>query len=922
MTTPSTPLDHSDDFEDLKDLDLTLSNSPDQNIPPATTADLDVAWDSDNDTLNPDFDALEIDMVSDEMPQVEPELTAGFAAEVNLGDEDPTLGFDEPIVPFPLPEADLDNEDITESFENPISPMFLQGLLDEITVEVREDDIDKTSFFINPQQVQTAAPVQSPAAPASAGASPRRAMTLKGKVTALAIAIGVIPTLITGGLVSLVTSNQMRQDLLNKQAEKVQILSDSISRFMAERYGDIQVLATLPILNDPSGTTDISKASKTATLERYLKAYGVYNSIVFADLEGNVVLKTSASAPKSFKDVDYFKEAIRTQRPVINQPRRSTATGIYSLFLASPVFDIQSGALIGVVRTRVEAKQIDQLYLKGNQTFKDLNYWFVGKDKNVFITNQDQDLGKPADSILNALPDNLEKTKAEIESLKGIPSAVIYTQVQSLAGAGAIGSQVNLDWRLVVSQDTSRLFAVINEQFTLVLVSLGLTLVGIGGVAAYLSNRLTRPLLAASQAVQDIGRGNLSTRVVTTGSDELAQLGFNINRMAEKIQIAQMAEADAVHQRSLAQQAAVEQQAILAKQELAAQAEIAQKQAEFAEEQRQQKEALQMQLLELLSSIEGASRGDLTVRADVSANEIGVVADFFNSIIESLRQIVTQVQDSAQRVNQSVGRDETAMQQLSAAALEQAAEVNTTLDSIQIMTTSIQDVARNAQEAAQVARSASATALQGGQAMDSVVNNITGLQSTVNKAAEKVRQLGNASQEISKALNQINQIALQTDLLAINAEIEAARSGAAGQRFAVVAREVSALASRSAEATQEIEQIMTDIRNATLEVAEAMETSTAEVTVGSNLVTKTKARLEQILQVSEQIDKLVESISQATVSQSETSQVVAKLMKQVAISSEQTAESSRQVSEGLQLTAGITEELQASVRSFKLAEEN
>jgi methyl-accepting chemotaxis protein PixJ len=354
--------------------------------------------------------------------------------------------------------------------------------------------------------------------------------------------------------------------------------------------------------------------------------------------------------------------------------------------------------------------------------------------------------------------------------------------------------------------------------------------------------------------------------------------------------------------------------------ELFQQREQARLEAEaLSQEQRQQKESLQMQLINLLSEVEGASRGDLTVRADVTAGDIGTVADFFNSIIESLRQIVTQVKTSAGQVNEALGENEDAMRQLTEEALMQAEETTRTLDSVEEMTRSIQSVAQNARQAAEVARTASSTAQSGGVAMDRTVQNILGLRETVAKTTKKVKQLGESSQQISKVVSLIDQIALQTNLLAINAGIEAARAGEDGQGFAVVAEEVGELAARSANATKEIERIVENIQVETSQVVEAMEQSTAQVVEGTRLVEDAKHSLEQIVQVSRQIDELVQSISDTTVSQVQTSESVSTLMKAIAQVSTRTSNSSSQVSEALRQTVEIAQKLQTSVETFKVS---
>jgi twitching motility protein PilJ len=338
-----------------------------------------------------------------------------------------------------------------------------------------------------------------------------------------------------------------------------------------------------------------------------------------------------------------------------------------------------------------------------------------------------------------------------------------------------------------------------------------------------------------------------------------------------------------------------------------------------SEDERHQKEELQMQLIELLSEVEGAAQGDLTVRADVTAGDIGTVADFFNSIVESLRDIVTQVQSSATKVNQAIGDNSGAINELAEEALSQAEEITRTLDAVDQMTQSMQAVAVNAQQAAAIANTARSTATNSGKAMESTVQNILGLRETVGETAKKVKRLGESTQQISRVVALINQISMQTNLLAINAGIEAARAGEEGQGFAVVAEEVGELAARSAAATNEIEQIVENIQRETTDVVQAMEVGVSQVVQGTHIVEDAKLSLSQILEVSRQIDDLVQSISTTTSRGVETSHQVSALMKEIAAVSQRTSTSSRQVSESLQQTVAISQQLQESVGTFKVS---
>ncbi len=353
------------------------------------------------------------------------------------------------------------------------------------------------------------------------------------------------------------------------------------------------------------------------------------------------------------------------------------------------------------------------------------------------------------------------------------------------------------------------------------------------------------------------------------------------------------------------------------------QTEAARQEAEgLARQQQERTESIQFQLINLLSEVEAASQGDLTVRADITAGEIGTVADIFNSLIESLREVVLQVKDSTAQVNQALSEDETAMRQLADDSLRQAKKINRMLSAIEDMSSSIQSVADTANQAAAVARKASETAQTSGVTMDDTVQSILSLRETVAETAKKVKRLGESSQQISKVISLINQIALQTNLLAINASIEAARAGEEGRGFAVVAEEVGELAARSAAATKEIEQIVEAIQQETNEVVTAMETGTSQVVAGTQLVEAAKKNLEEIVTVSQAIDELVQSISQTTVSQTRTSTTVNTLMKDIAKVSEGMSDTSRHISESLEGTVSVAQKLQASVDTFTVTEDS
>ena len=338
----------------------------------------------------------------------------------------------------------------------------------------------------------------------------------------------------------------------------------------------------------------------------------------------------------------------------------------------------------------------------------------------------------------------------------------------------------------------------------------------------------------------------------------------------------------------------------------------------IADEQRQLKENLQKRALELLMEVDPVSKGDLTIRATVTADEVGTIADSYNATIESLRKIVTQVQDAAQNVAITTTQDEAAIQSLSDGALSQTQAITDALDKIQAMAKSTRVVATNAEQAETAVRKAARSVAEGDEAMNRTVDGIIAIRETVAGTAKKVKRLGESSQKISKVVNLISSFAAQTNLLALNASIEAARAGEDGRGFGVVADEVRSLATQSAEATAEIEKIVAEIQMETNEVVAAMESGTEQVVMGTKLVDETRQRLNQITEVSAKLNQLVESIAQATVEQSQTSESVTRTITEVADIAQKTSTEATQVSTSFKQLLEVAQDLQGIVGQFKV----
>ncbi|EKQ71243.1 methyl-accepting chemotaxis protein [Leptolyngbyaceae cyanobacterium JSC-12] len=346
--------------------------------------------------------------------------------------------------------------------------------------------------------------------------------------------------------------------------------------------------------------------------------------------------------------------------------------------------------------------------------------------------------------------------------------------------------------------------------------------------------------------------------------------------------------------------------------------ELLEQTTNLATEQRQLKEELQTRALQLLQEVDPISQGDLTTRAKVTADEIGTIADSYNATVDSLRQIVLQVQAAAAEVTTSTSKSEMSVQTLAEEALRQAEEIASALEIVRTMTRTAQDVAASAEEAKAAVQQAAQTVEDGDEAMVRAVDGIQAIRSTVAETAEKVKHLGESSQKISAVVELISAFAAQTNMLALNASIEASRAGEEGRGFAVVAGEVRALARQSAEATEEIRKLVASIQAETSEVVEAMEAGTEQVAIGTQLVDETRQSLNKIMAASLQISQLVTSITEATMLQSQASETVSQTMKNVADIADQTAVEANQVSSSFGQLQKVAQALEKSIGRFKL----
>ncbi|MEM7726774.1 MAG: GAF domain-containing protein [Cyanobacteria bacterium P01_A01_bin.45] len=340
--------------------------------------------------------------------------------------------------------------------------------------------------------------------------------------------------------------------------------------------------------------------------------------------------------------------------------------------------------------------------------------------------------------------------------------------------------------------------------------------------------------------------------------------------------------------------------------------------AEAAAREKEAREYLQKGAISLLSAVRPALNGDLTVRAPITEDELGTIADAYNNTLQALRQIVLQVQVAAQQVAKTSHSSNDALIGLTSSAQKQSREINQALEEVQRTVDSTQAVAANAESVQQAVRKANETVGFGDVAMNRTVETIGGIRETVAQTSKKIKRLSESSQKISKVVNLIGSFATQTNVLALNAAIEATRAGEYGKGFAVVADEVRSLSRQSAAATIEIEKLVQEIQEETGEVAVAMETGIQQVIEGTNQVNETRQSLNAIVTATEEISDLLQMIVDATQTQMFQSVSATASMKDVAHIAQETSSQANNISVVFEQLSETAQDLIASASKFKV----
>ena len=543
---------------------------------------------------------------------------------------------------------------------------------------------------------------------------------LKTKAIALAVALGTLPVIAIGATAYYFANRSITNQVLESEKESAIALADKVNSFMFERYGDIQHLAALPILSDPSVIKSTTYQQKQAALDRFLQVYRIYDSIAVADLNGKTILQSSGEPVTGLRERDYFQQVLSTNRPAIVNPRASALTGEFSLFIAAPVKDINTGKTIAIVRSRLPVKYLEDR-IKSLET-KQSYYHIIDSSGKLFIAHDPKDIGREARELYPFFP----KVKASQQAVAQVAVNQIdrVEKVAAIAPTKKLAEIPNFNWAVILDLDTTIAFKAQRELLTTILIGTILTALIVSAIAAFLANRATNSL-------------NNIINIVASSSSEIATTVEQQEYTAN-------------------QQAASVNQTTTTMDELNANSRQSAEQAEAAA-------TIALQVLNLVDS--SAVKEEILVNESSLRDKVGQIAEQIIRLSEQIGQIYS--------ITNLVGDIANQTNMLALNAAVEAARAGTQGRGFAVIATEIRKLADQSRKSTEkinnlvvdIQNATNTTVIvtdEGIKTVDNIVDAINNIALNSTQISLNAKQQSVAIEQVVEAMNTLNRAAIET----------------------------------------------------------------------------------------------------------------------------------------------------------------
>lgn len=735
--------------------------------------------------------------------------------------------------------------------------------------------------------------------------------SIRGKLFLAMTLIAGVPLVLTVLVTNFVTTNSLEEQTGESVEEVAARTADLLSTILVENVHLVQslvgvadVVATAEAANaaygpeDPAAIVQRLKAREAEwslvptedplvgalisedravnpaahELHRFQEAFPRHAEILVTDSHGALVAATDKVRFFYFADMPWWQGtfAAGQGQVFIGQPMRGDdGTAPPKMILGVPVIDDQ-GRTIGAVCSMLDVAEFRDILRQVNlgQTGR---VRVFGAQGELLFAPEDEQIGQ------KVLPTALAEARILASQgsgwLRG-PSRdddAIFGHAKATRTAGLQAAE-DLGWTTVASQDADEALqaATVATQIQIA-VALVVALLAILG-SVIVSRLLTRQIDRISELFEAIRAGDYAARAPIESRDELGRMTADLNTMLD----------DTLN----------------------------------LIQSREERDTIQGSVMRLLEEVSDVAQGDLRVRAEVTPDITGAIADSFNYMIAELRRIIGDVQETSVQVTATAGTIKSRMVDLADGSSSQSEQILDTSERLKQMTGSIRQVSENARVCSEVAAQSLDSARRGNEAVGKTITGMTGIRGQVREASKRLKRLGESSQEIGQIVKLISEISDRTSVLALNASIQAAAAGEAGESFAVVAEEVEQLAERTAGATQRIETLIKTVQVETAETMAAMEDATREVVDGSEIANAAGQSLDDIETVSERLASLVRTITEAAEQQAQSSEILSRSMSEISQITQRTASGTREAADEAEVLAGQADTLRDSVRRF------